>query len=99
MSENVSLVVTATPNPDETQATQDYLQQALPMLLSAGGEILFRGKVTETLVGPSDYAAAMVMQFPSADAARSVFASDEYAAIVPLRERGFKAMSITIAEA
>jgi len=39
----------------------------------------------------------LVMDFESADAAASIFESDDYRALVPVRDRGFEEMNILIA--
>jgi uncharacterized protein (DUF1330 family) len=38
----------------------------------------------------------LVMDFESADAVTELFDSDDYAALVPMRDRGFKEMNILI---
>ena len=38
----------------------------------------------------------LVMDFESADAAAAMFESDEYRALVPVRDRGFSEMNILL---
>ncbi len=99
MTQPATLIVTAAPNPDNAEDLQGYVKQALPMLLNGGGEMIKRARVLEPVVGDITFGVMLVMEFPSAQAIRDVFESDAYAAIVPLRERGFKFMNIVIAEA
>jgi uncharacterized protein (DUF1330 family) len=54
-----------------------------------------RLKVSKTVKGaPSGM--VLVMDFDSADAITGMFESDEYAALVPARDRGFAEMNILL---
>ena len=95
MSDKTTLVVTAVPNPEEMASVQEYLKGVLPLLTSAGGEPVKRLKVERMIHGdPSGM--VLVMDFDSADAITAMFESDDYAALVPVRDRGFKEMNILI---
>jgi len=96
MSEKATLVVTAVPNPKEQEAMQKYLKGVMPLLMGAGGELVKRLKVQETIKGdPSGM--VLVMNFESAEKIRGVFKSDEYAALVPARDKAFPGMNILVA--
>ena len=93
MESKSTLVVTAVPNPDEMESVQEYLQAVLPLFLGAGGTLVKRLKVDEVVLGkPSGM--VLVMDFDSAEAITTLFNSDEYTALIPVRDRGFKEMSI-----
>ena len=95
MSEKTTLVVTAVPNSEEMASVQEYLQGVLPLLKGAGGRLVKRLKVDRPLHGkPSGM--VLVMDFDSADAITSLFESDDYAALVPVRDRGFGEMNIML---
>lgn len=98
MSDKPIIVVTAQPNPDAPEETKAYLSQVLPLLQAAGGVIVRRARVTEAVVGEQTFGATLVMEFPSAQAIRDAFGSEDYAKIAPHRERGFRFMNIVIAE-
>ena len=96
MSEKATLVVTATPNPNEMSSVQAYLAGVMPLLVGAGGELVKRQKVGEVINGnPSGM--VLVMDFASADAVTDLFASDAYADLVPVRDKGFAEMNILVA--
>jgi len=99
MTAKTTIVVTAAFNPEQMPAAQQYMQRAIPLLINGGGEVICRVKVERAVVGDSKYNACLVMNFPSADAVDTVFNSDAYTAIIPLREAGFKSMDIVIANA
>lgn len=64
-----------------------YAQAAVPLLLKAGGELMFvtdEGK-TEVIEGAPFPGSIRVLRFPSIEAARDFYYSDEYQAAIPLR--------------
>ncbi len=95
MSDTTTLVVTAVPNASEMAAVQEYLQGVMPLLLGAGGSLVKRLK-TEKVVHGDPSGMTLVMDFDSADAITEMFDSDDYAALVPVRDRGFKEMNILL---
>ena len=95
MNDKATLVVTATPNPNEMESVQDYLQGVLPLLMGAGGKPVKRLKVDEVIRGnPSGM--VLVMDFDSDEAITVLFESDEYAALIPVRDQGFTEMNILL---
>ncbi len=95
MSEKATLVVTATPNTDEMPSVQAYLQGVMPLLMGAGGSLVKRQKVGQVINGrPSGM--VLVMDFESAEKVTELFASDAYADLVPIRDKGFTEMNILL---
>ena len=94
--DKATLVVTATPNPNEMASVQDYLKGVMPLLQGAGGRLVKRLKVGATIKG-SPSGMVLVMDFDSASAITSMFDSEEYAALVSARDRGFSEMNILVA--
>ncbi len=97
MNDETALVVTAAPNPDEMEAMQAYLKGVLPLLMDASGRLVKRLKIEGAISGAQDYGMVPVMDFESKDKITSMFESDEYKALVPLRDRGFTKMNISVA--
>jgi uncharacterized protein (DUF1330 family) len=95
MSEQATLVVTAVPNTEEMPAVQEYLHGAMPLLAGVGGQLVKRLKVAEVINGnPSGM--VLVMDFDSPEAITQLFESDDYAALIPTRDRGFTEMNIVV---
>ena len=95
--EKTTLVVSAVPNPNEMASVQEYLKGVLPLLMGAGGKPVKRLKVDEVIHGnPSGM--VLVMDFDSSDAITEMFESEDYAALVPVRDRGFSEMNILLAQ-
>jgi uncharacterized protein (DUF1330 family) len=96
MSAQTTLIVTAVPNPDEMASIQEYLKGVLPLFVGAGGKPVKRLKVDEVIRGePSGM--VLVMDFDSAESVTTMFESEDYAALVPARDRGFRTMNILLA--
>jgi uncharacterized protein (DUF1330 family) len=97
MNEKTTLVVTAVPNPKEMASVKEYLQGVLPLLQGAGGKVVKRLKVDKLIHGnPSGM--VLVMDFDSADAITEMFESEDYASLVPVRDRGFSEMNIQLTQ-
>ena len=95
MDASTTLVVTAVPDPNEMASVQEYLQGVMPLLMGAGGKPVKRLKVDEVIHGkPSGM--VLVMDFDSADAIGEMFKSDDYAALIPARDKGFAEMNIQL---
>ncbi|MBT4099526.1 MAG: DUF1330 domain-containing protein [Gemmatimonadetes bacterium] len=97
MAEKTTLVVTAQPNPQEMESVQEYLHGVLPLLTGAGGKVVKRLRTDKVIHGnPSGM--TLVMDFDSEDAITGMFESDDYAALVPVRDRGFSEMNILLTQ-
>lgn len=97
MSEKTTLIVTAMPNPAEIESMQAYLNGVFPLLMGAGGELVKRVKVQSALTGKPPHGVVMVMDFPDRAKAEAMFASEDYLALLPSRERGFASIDICFA--
>jgi uncharacterized protein (DUF1330 family) len=96
MSEPAILVVTAAPNPNEMESMQEYLKGVMPLLTAAGGALVKRLKITDVIGGQRGYGMVLVMDFASKEKALAMFASKEYEALIPVRDKGFSSITITL---
>jgi uncharacterized protein (DUF1330 family) len=97
MAEKTTLVVTAVPNPQEMESVQKYLHGVRPLLTGAGGTVAKRLKTDKVIHGnPSGM--TLVMDFESEEAITGMFDSEDYAALVPVRDRGFSEMNILLTQ-
>ena len=95
MTDKATLVVTATPDPNEMPSVQAYLQGVMPLLMEAGGKLVKRQKVGGVINGrPSGM--VLVMDFESDEDVTNLFASSAYADLVPVRDKGFTEMNILV---
>lgn len=86
---SVYLVVTSTPNPGKEEQIQDYVSQVTPILVRAGGEPVGRYAAIEQLGGDGGPKAMSAMKFPSTEAIKAAFATDEFKALAVLRDDAF----------
>lgn len=91
-----TLVVTATPNMNATEHVQAYLKGVTPLLLENGGELVYRGKTSKMLKGAPGFGMVLIMNFESQETIEKIFDSAEYAVLIPLRDKGFKQIDISI---
>ena len=91
------LFVTATPIMEHHDALERYVAGVIPLLMKAGGSAPKIIKQDRSVVGHTDTFMSMIIEFDGQDAkqaAYDVFDSEEYAAIVPDREKAFSKMNI-----
>jgi uncharacterized protein (DUF1330 family) len=87
------LVTAVVTDPD---AFQNYTAVAGPTIAKAGGKVLARGDVFEVVEGSSP-GRPFVIEFPSYEAAKECFESEDYQAAIKLRE-GNATFDIVIAQ-
>jgi len=93
-----TLIVTASLKDGEDEARGRYLQAVTPFLMAAGGQPVKRLRVTNVVSGNADAALALVMDFPDTQTINDAFASPEYKALLPDRDKGFSNMEILVTE-
>ena len=70
----------------DAEAFQHYVEAAGPSLELYQGTYLLGGSVSDVLEGTHDKAHTVIFQFPSTQAAKSWYQSDEFQSVKPLRE-------------
>jgi uncharacterized protein (DUF1330 family) len=93
-----TLLVTVTPAEGQGEAMGRYLQGVQPLLVGAGGTLVKRVRVTDTLTGTAGTAMALVIDFDSAETITDVFASNAYQALIPDRDKAFSNVEILVTE-
>lgn len=94
-----TLLVTLTPAEGQSEAMGRYLQGVQPILAGAGGTLVKRLRVADTIVGTAGTAMALVMDFDNAASITDAFAGDAYQALIPDRDKAFSNLEILITEA
>lgn len=70
----------------DQEAWQVYRETAGPVMAASGGTFLVQSAGIEPLEGGWMPASLSVVEFPSAEAARTFYRSPQYQALIPLRE-------------
>ena len=77
---------------------KEYAAGAGPTLAPAGGEVLIRAKVVETMAGSLSPDRCLIIKFESAAAARAWYKSPEYQRMIPIRDVAMKPDFLLIEE-
>lgn len=97
MAGKVTVISSVVPDLDGAEAMQGYMAGVGPATAAAGGENLRRFKLMKTIAG-EPFSIFSTIDFPSLEAAESLFESEAYKALIPLREKAFKRIIIAIVE-
>lgn len=68
----------------------EYRSKVPATLTAWEGELVFRGKQVQVLGGNYQHIDCVVIRFPNMDALNNWFNSDEYQALIPIREQAAK---------
>ena len=82
----MSVHVLATIKLKDPAKFKDYMSQVPGTIQAHGGKLVCRGKVAKNLLNEADYHIAAVFEFPSQEAIDTWYSSDEYQALIPLRD-------------
>lgn len=95
----VNVVALLTTNDNEPQALAHYFSVALPLLEKVGAKILQRYAVSEVVIGREPAKSVLIVEYPDRAAVDAVFASADYEALKPIRDRAFLEYSVSVIEA
>jgi uncharacterized protein (DUF1330 family) len=91
-----TLVVTATPNMNSMEDMQAYLSGVTLLLIANGGELVYRGKTSKMIKGSPGFDMVLIMSFENQEVIEKIFNSAEYAVLLPLCDKGFKHIDISV---
>jgi uncharacterized protein (DUF1330 family) len=77
-------------------AWDEYRRVAGPIMAASGGRFLVGSQKIEALEGGWQPASISVVEFPSYEAARDFYHSEEYQRTVPLRQRASRGRGILV---
>lgn len=96
MAERKFMIVNAILNPIEKEAFAFYSENSAPLFKKAGGTPVGKFKITQNLVGNTNLQILVIMEFPSDQAIKNVFASEEYKKLLPYRDKAFSELEVYI---
>jgi len=94
----ITLIVNATPNPNETEALAYYSKHAGAILKAHNGNLINKYKVTHTLTKNNLYNTFMIMEFEDDSIIKSLSEGEDYQALVPYRDKAFLKISIVFTQ-
>ncbi len=65
----------------------EYRTKVPPTLVRWGGEVICRGRMVKVLSGEHSHTDTVVIRFPDAGSAVGWYASEDYQALIPLRQQ------------
>ena len=71
---------------NDAERFKRYASQTPPTIAAYGGEYLARGTATHALEGRPPGERVVVVKFPSVEKARGWYESEEYQALIPMRQ-------------
>ena len=98
MSEKTLMIVNASVKPDEKEAYEYYTQHAGPLFKKGGGTPVAKYQVAERITGTEEAQFVAIMEFPSKEAIKGVFDSEEYKALLPYRDKAYTSLNVFIGE-
>jgi uncharacterized protein (DUF1330 family) len=85
----MSAFMLATIKVKDPEKFQVYLNKVQQLSINFGAKLLAKGKVVRNITGGKcDHGVTIVVQFPGTKNIDSLFNSEEYQALIPLREEG-----------
>lgn len=93
---SVYVIACLTPNPDRPDDYQTYIKVAMALLEKVGGKLSQQFPVGDVVVGNKPAETIMVVEYPDIAAVHSLFQSEEYKALIPVRDRAFTTYSVSI---
>ena len=82
----MSAFLIATVTVKDAKKFQEYGGKAMETIQAFNGELMLRGKYEGVLAGNTNHQAAAIIKFPDIETLNNWYQSDEYQAIIPLRD-------------
>jgi len=74
---------------------QEYAKKAMPTIAAYKGELLAKGKTSETLAGSNEHDVVAITQFPDMEALKAWYNSPQYQAVIELRDQAVDMTMVT----
>ncbi len=72
----------------DVESFEEYGTKATALIAEHGGEVVLIGSVAKLLAGQADHHYEVVVRFPDTATIEAFYESDEYQALIPLRDKG-----------
>jgi uncharacterized protein (DUF1330 family) len=98
MTEKTLMIVSANVNPNEIESYEQYTQNAGPIFKKAGGVPVAKYQIKERIIGTGEAQFVVVMEFPSVEVIKNLFESEEYKALLPIRDKAYTSLNVFLGE-
>lgn len=86
------------PNPDNPEALAEYGEKTPVILKKFGGNPVSKRVVKEVICGAISPKSIITIEFPSEEKIYEFLNSDEYQAMIPIRDKAFSEANLIVAE-
>ena len=93
----ITLIVNATPNPDESEALAYYSEHAGGILKAHGGNLIGKYKIHSSITEQKLESNVMVMEFEDDSIVEALSSGEAYQKLIPYRDKAFRKISINFA--
>ncbi|MFN6518445.1 MAG: DUF1330 domain-containing protein [Nostoc sp. CreGUA01] len=94
----VHVLVTLIPNPQASEAAENYKKRAVAIRDEYGAEVVLRMQAKERLLGSFEEESIRVLKFPSVDHVRGWLTDPRYLEVLPYRDEAYHKVTITVLE-
>ncbi|MEH2360888.1 DUF1330 domain-containing protein [Nostoc sp.] len=94
----VLVLVTFLENTEELKALEEYRSRAKKIRDEYGAETVYRLNIKERFIGNFEEESIRILKFPSIQHLKDWLSDPRYQAIVSLREKGYRKVTLTIIE-
>ena len=93
-----TLIVNATPNPNEAEALAYYSEYAGAILKAHGGNLIGKYTIYETITEKALETNIMMMEFEDDTIIEALTSGEDYQKLIPYRDKAFTQISINFAK-
>ena len=92
----IEVIASLTFNAEEPKAVETYFQVATQLMEKAGAKVTQQIQVGASVIGEQAMEIVMLVEYPSFDALEDVFKSEEYQALIPIRDKAFVKYNVCV---
>ena len=93
------LLISGTSDPDKTVQLQEYVSKVMAIHAAAGGKAVGKYSISEQLFGGSGTTLMALIEYPNADAVKTVVASEAFISLNALRDEVYLDLNLMIVSA
>lgn len=90
------LIISAIPNPENTEALQTYLSRVYPVMAKNGGKPVGKYQTAEHLMGDQGPERIILMEFPGTEAIKEMVSGNDFEALAKIRAEAFTKINLMI---
>lgn len=97
-SQKSLMIVNAVLNPDQKAAFTYYSEESAHLFEKAGGHLVGKYKISESLIGDTKLELVAIVEFPNSEIIKDFLDSEDYKTLLPFRDVAFYELDVFIGE-